>query len=57
MRPGPVGCQARGSKGLLELAFSAFAVDGRPELGVVAYSPASAAMAERVWGFLASREA
>ncbi len=34
--------------GLLELEFSAFAVDGRPELGMVVYNPASQATADRI---------
>ncbi len=34
--------------GLLELEFSAFAVDGRPELGMVVYNPASQETAERM---------
>ena len=34
--------------GLLELEFSVFAVDGRPELGMVIYNPATGADAERV---------
>jgi len=34
--------------GLLELEFSVFAVDGRPELGMVIYNPASSADADRV---------
>ncbi|WP_375380942.1 helix-turn-helix transcriptional regulator [uncultured Sphingomonas sp.] len=34
--------------GLLELEFSAFAVDGRPELGMVVYNPATAAVADRI---------
>ena len=34
--------------GLLELEFSAFAVDGRPELGMVVYNPASPADADRI---------
>jgi len=34
--------------GLLELEFSAFAVDGRPELGMVVYNPASDATAQRI---------
>lgn len=41
--------------GLLELEFSAFAVDGRPELGMVVYNPASAADAERVRRLIASK--
>lgn len=34
--------------GLLELEFSAFAVDGRPELGMVVYNPASPDIAGRI---------
>ena len=34
--------------GLIELEFSAFAVDGRPELGMMVYTPASQADAERI---------
>ena len=34
--------------GLLELEFSAFAVDGRPELGMVVYSPATDDVADRI---------
>ena len=34
--------------GLLELEFSAFAVDGRPELGMVVYNPATDDVAERI---------
>jgi len=34
--------------GLVELEFSAFAVDGRPELGMVVYNPASPADADRI---------
>uniref|UniRef100_UPI0035CC0B02 helix-turn-helix transcriptional regulator n=1 Tax=uncultured Sphingomonas sp. TaxID=158754 RepID=UPI0035CC0B02 len=34
--------------GLLELEFSSFAIDGRPELGMIVYNPASAADAERL---------
>lgn len=39
--------------GLLELEFSAFAVDGRPELGMVVYNPASDAVADRIRSHLA----
>jgi transcriptional regulator with XRE-family HTH domain len=38
--------------GLLELEFSAFAVDGRPELGMVVYNPATDAVANRVREYL-----
>jgi hypothetical protein len=41
--------------GLLALEFSAFAVDGRPELGMVVYNPASPADADRISAFMASR--
>jgi transcriptional regulator with XRE-family HTH domain len=34
--------------GLLELEFSAFAVDGRPELGMVIYNPATSADTEKI---------
>jgi transcriptional regulator with XRE-family HTH domain len=34
--------------GLLELEFSSFAVEGRPELGMIVYNPASPADAERI---------
>ena len=34
--------------GLLELEFSAFAVDGRPELGMVVYNPATDDVADRI---------
>ena len=39
--------------GLLELEFSAFAVDGRPELGMVVYNPATDAVADRIRSHLA----
>lgn len=34
--------------GLIELEFSVFAVDGRPELGMVVYNPVNASDAERI---------
>lgn len=34
--------------GALELEFSSFAVEGRPELGMIVYNPASAADADRI---------
>lgn len=40
--------------GLLELEFSAFAVDGRPDLGMVVYNPATAADAERILAYVQS---
>ena len=41
--------------GLLELEFSAFAVDGRPELAMVVYNPASQADAERIRNLIAAK--
>ncbi len=41
--------------GLLELEFSAFAVDGRPELGMVVYNPASPADAECIRTLMAAK--
>jgi len=38
--------------GLLELEFSAFAVDGRPELGMVVYNPATDQVADRIRSYL-----
>jgi len=38
--------------GLLELEFSAFAVDGRPELGMVVYNPATDEVADRIRSYL-----
>ena len=38
--------------GLLEMEFSAFAVDGRPELGMIVYNPASPADADRMRTFI-----
>jgi len=41
--------------GLIELEFSVFAVDGRPELGMVVYNPVNSADAERIRALIASR--
>jgi hypothetical protein len=41
--------------GPLELEFSSFAVDGRPELGMVVYNPASLADADRIRAFIAAK--
>ncbi|WP_296747499.1 helix-turn-helix transcriptional regulator [Mesorhizobium sp.] len=43
--------------GLIELEFSVFAVDGRPELGMVVYNPVNSADAERIRALIASRSA
>ena len=43
--------------GLVELEFSVFAVDGRPELGMIVYNPATPADAERIEALIASRSA
>jgi transcriptional regulator with XRE-family HTH domain len=40
------------SAGLIELEFSGFAVDGRPDLGMIVYNPATAADAARIRGLL-----
>ncbi len=40
--------------GLIELEFSNFAVDGRPELGLLVYNPASAETAERIKALVAA---
>ena len=41
--------------GLLELEFSAFAVDGRPELGMVVYNPADGDVENRIRAYLMPR--
>jgi hypothetical protein len=41
--------------GLIALEYSAFAVDGRPDLGMVIYNPATPADAERIRSLLAPR--
>ncbi|CDX15111.1 putative transcriptional regulator, XRE family [Mesorhizobium plurifarium] len=43
--------------GLIELEFSVFAVDGRPELGMIVYNPATQADAERIRSLIESRTA
>ena len=42
--------------GLLELEFSAFAVDGRPELSMVVYNPATDNVADRIRHYLEEHE-
>ena len=42
--------------GLLALEYSAFAVDGRPDLGLVIYTPATPADADRVRSLIAHRQ-
>ena len=39
--------------GLIELEFSAFAVDGRPDLGMIVYNPATADTADRIRSLIA----
>jgi transcriptional regulator with XRE-family HTH domain len=41
--------------GLLELEFSSFAVEGRPELGMIVYNPASAADADRIRALIVAK--
>ncbi|RUW32580.1 MULTISPECIES: helix-turn-helix transcriptional regulator [unclassified Mesorhizobium] len=43
--------------GLIELEFSVFAVDGRPELGMIVYNPVTRADAERIQSLIESRSA
>jgi transcriptional regulator with XRE-family HTH domain len=43
--------------GLIELEFSVFAVDGRPELGMIVYNPVTRADAERIQSLIESRYA
>jgi transcriptional regulator with XRE-family HTH domain len=43
--------------GVLELEFSAFAVDGRPELAMVVYNPATSAEAGRIRAFISAASA
>ncbi|SKA31820.1 helix-turn-helix transcriptional regulator [Consotaella salsifontis] len=43
--------------GSIALEFSAFAVDGRPDLGMIVYNPATPADAERIRSLIASRAA
>ena len=42
--------------GLLELEFSAFAIDGRPELGMVVYNPVNHQISRTIRGYLHSKE-
>jgi transcriptional regulator with XRE-family HTH domain len=60
-RDNDIGAHAEGSKrlhhpqlGVLELEFSAFAVDGRPELSMIVYNPATPAEAQRIRAYLAA---
>lgn len=41
--------------GLVELEFSAFAVDGRPDLGMIVYNPVTPGTAERILSLMAAR--
>lgn len=41
--------------GLLELEFSAFAVDGRPDLGMIVYNPVTKADADRIRVYIESK--
>jgi len=42
--------------GLIELEFSAFAVDGRPDLGMIVYNPASPDTTQRIQALMAARD-
>jgi transcriptional regulator with XRE-family HTH domain len=41
--------------GFLELEFSAFAVDGRPDLGMIVYNPVTSADADRIRAYIKSK--
>jgi hypothetical protein len=41
--------------GVLDMEFSAFAVDGRPDLGMIVYHPVASGDAERIRAYLGSR--
>ena len=43
--------------GLIELEYSAFAVDGRPDLGMIVYNPATRADAELIRSLVATTPA
>jgi transcriptional regulator with XRE-family HTH domain len=43
--------------GLMEFEFSAFAVDGRPDLGMIVYNPVTTADAERIRAYIKSQAA
>lgn len=43
--------------GLLAMEFSSFAVEGRPELGMIVYNPASPVDAERLGGLIDAKAA
>lgn len=43
--------------GLIELEYSAFAVDGRPDLGMIAYNPVKNSDADRIRSLVASTTA
>lgn len=47
-------CLRHPEYGLIELEFSAFAVDGRPDLGMIVYNPASPDTARRIEALLAA---
>ena len=50
-------CLRHPEHGLIELEFSAFAVDGRPDLGMIVYNPASPDTARRIETLMADRHA
>ena len=61
-RDNEISAQAEGTKrlhhpqlGALEMDISGFAVEGRPELSMIVYNPATPAEAQRVRAFLAAR--
>ncbi|MER0238949.1 helix-turn-helix transcriptional regulator [Fulvimarina sp. MAC8] len=50
-----VKCIRHPEAGTLNMEFSSFAVEGRPELGMIVYSPASSADAERLSALMENR--
>ena len=43
--------------GLIELEFSVFGVDGRPDLAMIVYNPATGDVADRIQSLIDSRSA
>jgi transcriptional regulator with XRE-family HTH domain len=52
-----IKCIHHPEAGPLDLEFSSFAVEGRPELGMIVYNPASPAVAERVRALIRAKPA
>ena len=52
-----IKCIHHPKAGLLDFEFSSFAVEGRPELGMIVYNPASPTVAERVRALIVAKPA